>query len=97
MKTHELKIKPHFFTDIYFGFKHHEFRLNDRDFKLGDRLLLKEYLKNNTYSGNELLCDVTYILDCCPIMDDYSCNWVVMEIKTIGGNFNQDFAKERGL
>lgn len=83
-KPHELKIAPKYFADIWRGFKRFEFRLNDRDYMLGDRLLLREWIeKENRYTGAFLFVEVNYILDCCPIMDDYSCNWVVMQIHVL--------------
>lgn len=41
--THELKTWPEFFEAIQSGKKKFEVRKNDRDFKTGDTLLLKEY------------------------------------------------------
>ena len=43
MKTHELKIWPSFFEAVANGTKTFECRKNDRDFALGDTLILKEY------------------------------------------------------
>lgn len=44
---HELKIKPQYYEDIKIGLKPFEIRKNDRDFKLGDILILNdpEYCK----------------------------------------------------
>jgi hypothetical protein len=62
MKIHELKtIKP-FFNQVYIGMKTFEVRKNDRDFKIGDVLHLKEYYDGN-YSGYELLARIIYILN----------------------------------
>jgi len=41
--THELKIHPLFFGAVVCGAKTFEVRKNDRDFKAGDILILKEY------------------------------------------------------
>lgn len=40
---HELKIICNFFNDILFSNKNFEIRKNDRDFKVNDILILKEY------------------------------------------------------
>lgn len=39
---HELKILPEYFNEIMYGRKKFEVRFNDRNFKVGDTLLLKE-------------------------------------------------------
>lgn len=60
---HELKIHSYFVDDIVFGIKTFEVRKNDRDFKVEDELLLKEYdPETNSYTGCILACKVTYIL-----------------------------------
>ena len=41
--THELKTWPEFFTETRAGRKKFELRRNDRDFQVGDQLLLKEW------------------------------------------------------
>ena len=55
---HELKIKPQYYEDIKIGLKPFEIRKNDRDFKLGDILILNEYSLDDsgagTYSGRAL-------------------------------------------
>lgn len=60
MKVHELKTLPKFFTQVKAGIKTFECRKNDRDFRDGDYLLLKEC--DNGYTGEEVLCKITYVL-----------------------------------
>lgn len=64
---HELKIKPQYYEDIKIGIKPFEIRKNDRDFKLGDILILNEYSLDDsgvgTYSGRALTVRVTYLLN----------------------------------
>lgn len=43
MTTHYLKTWPEYFKAIKSGEKKAELRLNDRDFKVGDTLILEEY------------------------------------------------------
>lgn len=65
--THELKIKPQYYEDLKIGLKTFEIRKNDRDFKLGDILILNEYSLDDsgagTYSGRALTVRVTYLLN----------------------------------
>lgn len=42
MKAVELKTDPQVFQDVLDGIKTFEIRFNDRDFKVGDEILLKE-------------------------------------------------------
>lgn len=64
---HELKTIPPFFADIEKGLKTFEIRKNDRDFRVGDRLLLREFrwddgLRKSDYTGREVWVRVTYLL-----------------------------------
>lgn len=43
MIEHELKLHPRYFNRVADGTKTFEIRKNDRDFQVGDRLLLKEF------------------------------------------------------
>jgi len=64
MVTHELKTRPKNFQPIYEGTKNFEIRYNDRDYKVGDRLRLREYdISTGKYSGMEVLVRVDYLLD----------------------------------
>lgn len=65
MDTHELKILPQYFQEVWDGKKNFELRRNDRDYKVGDILLLREYI-NGEYTGSFLRVIVTYILKDCP-------------------------------
>ena len=62
--THELKILPEYFDAVEQGKKTFEIRKNDRGFKPGDTLVLKEW--NDVYrqpTGREIIADVTYVLE----------------------------------
>lgn len=62
-KYHELKTWPEYFTDVLCGFKTFEVRKNDRDFRLHDILVLKEWDNMlGMYTGREVRCCVDYIL-----------------------------------
>lgn len=61
--THELKTWPEFYELCLSGKKSFEYRKADRDFKVGDLLLLKEWNpKTEEYTGRERHFCVKYVL-----------------------------------
>jgi hypothetical protein len=90
MKEHELKTDPAVFQLSWEGLKNFEIRLNDRDFKIGDTLKLRETKfsgyqmkegKPLEYTNRVVEQTVTYILD--GNSSNYGLNkgWVVMSVK----------------
>ena len=77
MKVHDLKIKPCYYLAIENGKKPFEVRFNDRKFKVGDILRLREYADGD-YTGRVLNVKITYVLD-----DSLFCKkgYVVLGIK----------------
>lgn len=66
--THELKILPKYYEQVKNGRKTFEFRRNDRNYKVGDIVILREWLINgHFYSGRQVKREITYIL---PSFDD---------------------------
>ena len=63
-KEKELKILPEYFEDIKFGLKDFELRKNDRDYKVGDIIVLKEY-DDGMYTGRKLKKKIKYVLTGC--------------------------------
>ena len=62
--THKLKTLREHFVLVLSGVKKFEVLLNDRDYKVGDTLLLQEWdPKANEYTGRNLSRIVTYILE----------------------------------
>lgn len=67
---HELKTWPLYFREVKAGNKTFEVRKNDRGFKVGDQVLLKEYSPENyfehgdkaEYTGQILHREISYIL-----------------------------------
>lgn len=60
---HPLKTWPKFFREVASGTKNFEIRKNDRGFKVGDYLNLREYNPDSQrYTGHQLICEVRYIL-----------------------------------
>ena len=62
MKVHNLKIKPQYFKDVVSGIKTFEVRKNDRNFKVGDLMVLETY-GNEKFTGGFVNTEITYILD----------------------------------
>jgi Domain of unknown function (DUF3850) len=69
--VHELKTHPEYFAAIYSGIKNFELRKNDREYKIGDELLLREFVpkgyyedgcNDDMYTGRILHRRVDYIL-----------------------------------
>ena len=61
-KRHFVKIKPQYFEAVLCGIKNFEVRYNDRDYKVGDTLVLREF-RNGVFTGRELEKNIVYILD----------------------------------
>ena len=66
--THELKILPEYFEAVTTYKKTFEIRKNDRGFKVGDKLIFREWQPNDDqfinpgYTGREVIRWVSYIL-----------------------------------
>jgi len=79
--THELKTWTEYFKDVKSGIKTFEVRKDDRDFQVGDFLLLKECDPQwGTYTGAYISTQVTYVLRGGPFVPDGIC---IMSIKII--------------
>ena len=67
MARHELKTWPEFYADIITGRKKFELRRDDRGYRQGDTLVLREWdPKLNGYTGNATTVKVTHILRDAP-------------------------------
>ena len=63
MTTHYLKTWPEYFSRVLQGQKTFELRKNDRDFQVGDVLILQHYVpEDKAYGGDEIHVYVKYIL-----------------------------------
>lgn len=61
-KIHELKTYPKYFQKTLSANKLFECRLNDRNFQVGDTVILKEW-DGDSYTGREITSTIKYILD----------------------------------
>lgn len=75
MKTHHLKTINPFFQNVWMKRKTAELRFNDRDFQIGDTLILEEYLEGTKeFTGREIIAEITDILKDAPqygLMEGY--------------------------
>lgn len=73
-QTHELKILPEYFNEVTSLNKQFELRKDDRDYQVGDFLLLKEFA-DGEFTGRTFGCvQIRYILRNCSeygLMDGY--------------------------
>lgn len=81
MATHQLKVWSEYMDDLLNGSKTFELRYNDRDFQVGDSLLLIEYDKENKkYLNREFKVRITYVLD-NSVFDALKDGYVIMGLK----------------
>jgi len=72
-----LKIKPEYFEAVQSGIKTFECRLNDKSYKIGDILVLREY-SNDRYTGRYTIRRVSYVLTDC--MKGVCSGYVIMSL-----------------
>lgn len=63
--THELKLLTAYFQDVWDNKKRFELRKDDRGYKVGDLLALREF-DGEKYTGAAIVVRVTHILRNCP-------------------------------
>ena len=69
MAVHSLKINSEFFGPVKLGLKTAELRLNDRDYKVGDWLVLNEW--DNGLTGQQVTRKVVHVADVDSIAPGY--------------------------
>jgi len=63
MKVHDLKCWPESFQPAWEGMKRAEFRRNDRDYRVNDVLILREFdFGSEEYSGRLIFATATHVL-----------------------------------
>jgi hypothetical protein len=88
---HHLKTWKPWWNEINVGRKTFELRKDDRDFRIGDYLVLKEYDQNvgliGQFTGRVLVRRITYILDHKAIPGDWGLlnDYVILSFQ----NFNE--------
>jgi hypothetical protein len=59
--THELKTWPEYFKDVWNNTKTFEIRKNDRHYRAGDMLRLREWSSVGGYTGREIERRISYV------------------------------------
>lgn len=86
--THELKILPEYFEEaVALRKKTFKIRKNDRNYQVGDKLILKEW-NGEKYTGRELERYVSYIL--FDWQDGLKDGYCIMSVKTSRPNATLD-------
>ena len=62
-RIHALKTWPEYYKAIIDGTKTFEVRVNDRDYRVGDVLVLQEYIPGEGYTREMISKVISYILD----------------------------------
>lgn len=63
-RIHKLKTWTGYYQAVFDGVKTFEIRLNDRDYRVGDDLILEEYEPDKErYTGRKCRAKITYITD----------------------------------
>lgn len=80
--VHELKVWPEFFHRLWTGEKTFELRKDDRGFKAGDALWLREWEpKGQFYTGHWIRADVTYLCSGMGLERDYVCMALRVDVR----------------
>lgn len=75
-KTHSLKCWPKYFEAVISGAKTFELRLDDRGFKVGDNILLREWDPDmQHYTGGEVDLRITYVMRLREYLDIKGVGW----------------------
>jgi hypothetical protein len=63
LKKHVLKCLPEYFQQTWDTNKLFEIRENDRDFRVGDMILLCEWLPVSGYTGRQIADEITSVIE----------------------------------
>ncbi|HFO7896108.1 TPA: DUF3850 domain-containing protein [Escherichia coli] len=77
--VHTLKTLPQHFAAVRSGKKRAELRINDRDFREGDMLILEEALPGSDMTGKSVCVRITHVAD----VSDYAPGYVLLSIAPV--------------
>lgn len=91
MTKHVLKIWPEYYDAVANGIKTFEIRKNDRDFKIGDTIRLREYnsameteIDAERYTGRDIKVCVVYMLTSMDYPSGIPEGYCILGIRVIG-------------
>lgn len=88
-KNHELKVWPPYFHDLLTGAKTFEIRKDDRNFQVGDFLILLEWKPDEErYTGNSAYFKITYKINegLFGLKKGYCCLGITPQFKVVTNN-----------
>lgn len=99
--SHELKSWPRFFAPIMAGDRRHELRRNDRGYRVGDRLVLREFDESvSTYTGRECTAVVTSITShdepCAVSAEGLNPDFCILTIRVVAQRVGREPATAAG-
>ena len=88
MKVHRVKIWSEYFPAVLEERKPFEWRKNDRNYQVGDMLILEEWNpETEKYTGNSIRTFITYVAENVFEMTDGYC---VLGIKVVGSSWARE-------
>lgn len=86
--AHILKCWPEYFQAISTGSKSFELRKNDRDFKVGDTLILVEFdPKTQKFTGFKTKAEVDFLLKDFPGLEPGYVVMSLASVRRLGGDY----------
>ncbi len=79
-KSHWLKIAPQYLEAHKKGLKSFEIRRNDRNYKIGNALVLQEWTERGGFTGQNVVREITYITD---FPDGLKPGYIVMGLRPL--------------
>lgn len=94
-RVHRVKSWPEYFRAIANGKRTHDLRRNDRNYEVGDLMLLEEFdPATNSYSGERLTVEITSMTSaqqpCAVSIDALNPDFCILSIRRTPGRSESD-------
>lgn len=87
--SHFLKTESRFFLPVIMGEKKAEIRLNDRNFQVGDCIVLSEIDSSKKRTGQKALLEITHILTHAEFPNGLQENYCILSFKLLQTKLNK--------